>query len=365
MELCGVLIGEVRFDVSGNYLYICGSIRGEKAKNSGVNVSFTPETWDYIHEVREEKYPKYSIIGWYHTHPGFGIFLSDMDKFIQDYFFNQPYQVAWVVDPKSSLNGIFAWQEGKICPLKHCWIGKDQIKLTIGTVGGEETYRKEKDDGNQSSLTLISNNKEAHSEKESDTAFYKHAFFYFLCFNLAFLLANFIYIRMASNAASTAAQAEAKEIIKYWATDQTFNYQLGTVNSFINQNIESLNKLPATYTVEVNQFKNYLIYINSLITNISNDSITRQKSAIKILNKLAYGHLSINEKIENQSDNLKQMLTDSILIQLEPYLTSLSAQPINETRIKEAKNMLDNILSICGEQQKNQIKEKYPWIFQE
>ena len=58
VELCGVLIGEVRFDVSGNYLYICGSIRGEKAKNSGVNVSFTNETWDYIHEVREEKYPK-------------------------------------------------------------------------------------------------------------------------------------------------------------------------------------------------------------------------------------------------------------------------------------------------------------------
>ena len=136
VEICGVLIGEVRFDNLGNYLYVCGSIRGEKSKNSGVNVSFTPETRDYIHEVKDSKYPNYLIIGWYHSHPGFGIFLSDMDKFIQDNFFNMPYQVALVVDPKISKSGIFTWQEGKIRPLQHCWVGKDKINLEIGSVGG-------------------------------------------------------------------------------------------------------------------------------------------------------------------------------------------------------------------------------------
>ena len=39
------------------------------------------------------------IVGWYHTHPGFGIFLSGMDLFIQDHFFNLPWQVAFVYDP--------------------------------------------------------------------------------------------------------------------------------------------------------------------------------------------------------------------------------------------------------------------------
>lgn len=361
VELCGVLIGEVRYDVSGNYLYICGSIRGEKAKNSGVNVSFTSETWDYIHEVKEEKYPKYSIIGWYHTHPGFGIFLSDMDKFIQDYFFNQPYQVAWVVDPKASSNGIFAWQEGKICPLKRCWIGENQLALTIGTVGGEETYRESKEDD---TTTIKPISETSSSEEESDSSFYKHAFYYFLCFNLAFLLANFLYLRMASNAASIAAQAEAKEIIANWAMDQNVNYQLIGVRQFIDKGLESINSLPATCTVDINQFKNYLVYINSLLTNISNESIARQKSAIEVLNKLAFRSLSINEKIEQQSEQLKQMIADSIFIQLEPYLTSLSAPPINETRLKEAKALLNNILSISSEQQKNNIIQKYHWILQ-
>ena len=363
VELCGVLIGEVRFDVSGNYLYVCGSIRGEKAKNSGVNVSFTPETWDYIHEVREEKYPDYSIIGWYHTHPGFGIFLSDMDKFIQDYFFNQPYQIALVVDPKASLNGIFTWQNGKICPLKNCWVGKEQLSLTIGTVGGEETYKGENENKNTNTNTAQVNN--STSKQESDDGFYKHAFYYFLCFNLAFLLANFIYVKMTSNTARIAAQTEAKDILLTWAIDQSFSHKLDGITAYINQNLENLNNAPATYTIDVNSFRLFSTYIGSSLNNISNETKSKANSAIEILNKIAYRSLTINEKTELLSEELKQMLADSILIQLEPYLTSLSAQPINEARIKEAKNMLENILSISGEKQKSVIKQKYPWIFQQ
>lgn len=359
VELCGVLIGEVRYDVSGNYLYICGSIRGEKAKNSGVNVSFTSETWDYIHEVKDEKYPQYSIIGWYHTHPGFGIFLSDMDKFIQDNFFNQPYQIAWVVDPKASLNGIFTWQDGKICPLKNCWIGKEILPLTIGTVGGEETYIDRQENSNPT--PDIPHNITSEDNSSREDSFYKHAFYYLLCFNLAFLLANFIYIKMASNAAVTAARAEAKDIIMSWALDESLSNQLEALKNHISQNA---NSLPATYTLDANAFKQYSLYLNSLLDKVSDSSKSRRDSAMELLKKLANRNLTVNESTEKQLEDLKQMLTDSILIQLEPYLISLSAQPINEARLKEAKKMLENILSISGDQQKQQIMQKYPWIFQ-
>lgn len=364
VELCGILIGEVRYDVSGNYLYICGSIRGEKAKNSGVNVSFTPETWDYIHDIREKKYPDYSIIGWYHTHPGFGIFLSDMDKFIQDYFFNLPYQVALVVDPKSNQNGIFAWQEGKICPLKNCWIGKEQINLSIGTVGGEETYR-----GNKNTENLIitektvSNDSDSLKEK-SNNSFYKHTFYYFLCFNLAFLLSNLFFLRITSNNATIVAQIEAKDIITSWAMDQTLGYQLESINDYLSQNIEALNNAPASYTFDVNTFKQYSMYLKNLIDNASKESKSRRNRAIELLKRISNKSLTITENMEMQNEYLKQVIADSILIQIEPYLTSLSAQPINEVKIKEAKLMLENILSISSEQEKNRIKQKYDWIFQ-
>ena len=34
------------------------------------------------------------IVGWYHTHPGFGVEFSEMDLFIQQNFFGGPAQIA-------------------------------------------------------------------------------------------------------------------------------------------------------------------------------------------------------------------------------------------------------------------------------
>jgi proteasome lid subunit RPN8/RPN11 len=38
------------------------------------------------------------MVGWYHTHPDWGVFLSSMDMFICDNFFNK-LDVAYVIDP--------------------------------------------------------------------------------------------------------------------------------------------------------------------------------------------------------------------------------------------------------------------------
>ena len=52
------------------------------AEEKGTELTFTQETWDYIHKELESKHKGKKIVGWYHTHPGFGIFLSDRDLFI-------------------------------------------------------------------------------------------------------------------------------------------------------------------------------------------------------------------------------------------------------------------------------------------
>ena len=51
-------------------------------------------------------------MGWYHTHPNFGIFLSHHDLFIHHNFFAQPLQVAYVVDPINQTRGFFQWRDG-------------------------------------------------------------------------------------------------------------------------------------------------------------------------------------------------------------------------------------------------------------
>lgn len=48
-----------------------------------------------------EKFPHLTVMGWFHTHPGHGLFLSVPDMTIQMGFFKEPYQVAMEIDSLS------------------------------------------------------------------------------------------------------------------------------------------------------------------------------------------------------------------------------------------------------------------------
>src|SRR5206468_2706651 len=77
-------------------------------------VTFTGKTWTHIQEVMDQSYPDMRILGWYHTHPGHGIFLSDMDLFIHKHFFNLPWHLAFVFDPQNQEEGLFAWRNANM-----------------------------------------------------------------------------------------------------------------------------------------------------------------------------------------------------------------------------------------------------------
>jgi hypothetical protein len=64
-----------------------------------------------------------TIVGWYHSHPGFGVFLSDRDRFIHLSFFNSPHQIALVYDPQSREHGVFTWRENEVTRTRQYWIG--------------------------------------------------------------------------------------------------------------------------------------------------------------------------------------------------------------------------------------------------
>lgn len=109
-EICGVLIGTGDENKSA----ITASISGLEAEQSGTHVTFTQDTWQHIYAVKDRDFPNARIIGWYHSHPGFGVFLSDHDTFIHRNFFCAPGQVAWVFDPVSDEEGCFVWQGEEI-----------------------------------------------------------------------------------------------------------------------------------------------------------------------------------------------------------------------------------------------------------
>jgi proteasome lid subunit RPN8/RPN11 len=112
VEVCGVMVGNVFHDAAGPFVYVQACIRGEHAESRSAQVTFKAETWIYIHE-RMEQYSGQRIVGWYHTHPDFGIFLSAADLYIHENFFNLVWQIAYVLDPIRSEDGMFLWRGGK------------------------------------------------------------------------------------------------------------------------------------------------------------------------------------------------------------------------------------------------------------
>jgi proteasome lid subunit RPN8/RPN11 len=109
-EICGVLIGQDR----DGLVRVTASITGMNAEEAGAHVTFTQDTWEHIYKVKDSEFPNERIVGWYHSHPGFGVFLSEHDTFIHKNFFSSPGQVAWVFDPLSDEEGCFGWVNGRI-----------------------------------------------------------------------------------------------------------------------------------------------------------------------------------------------------------------------------------------------------------
>src|SRR6516164_4855365 len=127
VEIGGVLVGKWARDAAGPFVHISESIRGEAATNKFAEVTFTHDTWAKINEQMDSRFSHLSIVGWYHSHPDFGVFLSDRDRFIQENFFSGAGQIAYVVDPVRRTEGVFVWKEGKPTLVPHYWVG-DRIQ---------------------------------------------------------------------------------------------------------------------------------------------------------------------------------------------------------------------------------------------
>ena len=87
VEICGVLVGRWGRDDLGPFAEVTDYIRCDSASSKFAEVTFTHESWAQINEQMDSKFVDKRIIGWYHSHPDFGIFLSDRDCFIHEHFF--------------------------------------------------------------------------------------------------------------------------------------------------------------------------------------------------------------------------------------------------------------------------------------
>ena len=124
-ECGGILIGDYAEVNNKKNVIISAFIEAKYTDASASTLTFTHETWNYIHSEHEKLYSEKKILGWQHTHPNYGIFLSNYDIFIQENFFNLPWQIAYVVDPIAGTRGFFQWKNNKIEKINGFYIFDD------------------------------------------------------------------------------------------------------------------------------------------------------------------------------------------------------------------------------------------------
>lgn len=132
-ELGSILVGTAEESLGSYHVIITDVIEAKYTDASASTLTFTHETWEYVHQQMAEKYPDKKILGWQHTHPSYGIFLSNYDMFIQENFFNLPFQIAYVVDPVQHLRGFFQWKDQKVQKLEGFYVYDDvgkEIRLS-------------------------------------------------------------------------------------------------------------------------------------------------------------------------------------------------------------------------------------------
>ena len=108
VEVGGFLIGRI----NGATAEVTKVVRAKHSVGKSTQLTFTHDTWNALHSEMNDA--DGTLIGWYHSHPNFGVFLSEHDQFIQQNFFKQEGNITIVIDPVRGRRGWFYSSAGKI-----------------------------------------------------------------------------------------------------------------------------------------------------------------------------------------------------------------------------------------------------------
>jgi proteasome lid subunit RPN8/RPN11 len=114
-ETGGFLLGRVSCDAQGPcwLVEIDETMPVEPVEQDSVHFSFSWRDVDRVRRYREER--QKALLGWYHSHPDVGVFLSETDvEHTHRLLFAEPFQVALVFDPVRGRAGYFFWERTQV-----------------------------------------------------------------------------------------------------------------------------------------------------------------------------------------------------------------------------------------------------------
>lgn len=116
-ELGGVLLGHVYREGETLFVDVHAALPANSNERGPVHFTFTADAWSQIHRDKAAHYPRLDIVGWFHTHPGLGVFYSSDDVVVHSAAFTLPWHVGLVVDPVRREAAYFGWLQGSLAPI--------------------------------------------------------------------------------------------------------------------------------------------------------------------------------------------------------------------------------------------------------
>lgn len=119
-EAMGLLVGRV-FVFEGRPYAVVDEYVTAANDATAVHVRFAPEAFS---ELSKKLMGGRRVVGWAHSHPDYGCFLSTTDVATQETYFQEPYHVALVVDPVRNEKQCFKANKGQYAPVSYAVIRK-------------------------------------------------------------------------------------------------------------------------------------------------------------------------------------------------------------------------------------------------
>jgi proteasome lid subunit RPN8/RPN11 len=116
-ELGGALLGKAYRYQKIVFVEVMAAIPVVSDDHGPIHFTFSADAWPKIQQDRNEHYPDLEIVGWFHTHPGLGVFYSSDDVVVHSAAFTLPWHVGLVIDPIRKEAAFFGWDQGKLAPL--------------------------------------------------------------------------------------------------------------------------------------------------------------------------------------------------------------------------------------------------------
>lgn len=159
------------------YIIIDQFMKADYTEGTQVSLTFTTDSWGQLTERMSGKYRGKQLVGWYHSHPGMGIFLSNYDLDIHKNRFANEWDVALVLDPIKHEGGFFAWVGGNVNPREKldfyelldgdsretvtAWTNYKAVDPKTNTIAALKSVNTQNSDGNPMSVASASQKSQA------------------------------------------------------------------------------------------------------------------------------------------------------------------------------------------------------------